>query len=141
MSPMMKNNLALILGVFVGGFVNLAIIAVGPSVIPLPEGVDLADPEKFSENLKLLKPANFIAPLLAHALGSLVGAFVTGKLAVSYKMTLSMFISVFFMFGGIMMVMMYGGPTWFAALDLIGAYLPMGYLGGVLAGARRPKSI
>ena len=31
------------------------------------------------------------------------------------------------------------GPTWFAALDLLVAYIPMGWLGGTLAGARLNK--
>jgi hypothetical protein len=36
-----------------------------------------------------------------------------------------------------MMAVMYGGPVWFLALDLIGAYLPMAFLGGRLGGATR----
>ena len=38
--------------------------------------------------------------------------------------------SAFFLLGGIAMVAMFGGPLWFNAVDLIGAYLPMAYLGG-----------
>ena len=49
-------------------------------------------------------------------------------------------IGFFFMLGGIMMVAMFGGPVWFAVLDLVGAYVPMGLLGGILAGAKRPQS-
>ena len=41
---------------------------------------------------------------------------------------------------GIVMVSMFGGPIWFTVLDLLGAYLPMGYLGGMLAGAKKPQS-
>ena len=38
-------------------------------------------------------------------------------------------IGCFFSLGGIMMVFMLPGtPTWFIALDLIVAYIPMGYL-------------
>ena len=43
----------------------------------------------------------------------------------------------FFLLGGITMVAMFGGPIWFTVLDLLGAYLPMGYLGGMLGGAKR----
>lgn len=94
----------------------------------------MSDMEKFAENLKLLKPANFIAPWLAHALGTLVGAFIAARIAASNKMKFALSIGVFFLLGGTAMVLMVGGPIWFAALDLIGAYLPMGYLGGVLGG-------
>ena len=140
MSPILKNTLAVIAGLVIGSFVNMAIIIVGPMVIPLPDGVDMSDMDKFAENLKLFKPANFIAPWLAHALGTLVGATIAAKIAASHKMKFAIGLSVFFLMGGIMMVSMFGGPMWFAALDLIGAYLPMGLLGGMLSGANRPQS-
>jgi len=135
----MRHLLAVIAGLVVGSVVNMAIITVGPMVIPPPTGVDMSDMDKFAENIKLLEPANFIAPWLAHALGTLVGAFAAAKVAASHKMKLALGIGVFFLLGGIMMVSMVGGPVWFAALDLIGAYLPMGFLGGMLGGAKRPQ--
>lgn len=139
MPPILRNLLAVIAGLVVGSVVNMAIITVGPMVIPPPTGVDMSDMDKFAENIKLLEPANFIAPWLAHALGTLVGAFVAAKVAASHKMKLALGIGVFFLLGGIMMVSMVGGPVWFAALDLIGAYLPMGFLCGMLGGAKRPQ--
>ena len=88
--------------------------------------------------LSLLEPASFIAPWLAHALGTLAGACLAAKVAASHKMKFALGIGVFFLLGGIMMVSMFGGPVWFNVLDLIGAYLPMGYLGGMLGGAKTP---
>jgi hypothetical protein len=139
MRPILKSILAVIAGIVAGSVVNMAIITVGPLLIPPPDGVDMSDMDKFAENLKLLQPVNFIAPWLAHALGTLVGAFVTAKLAASHKMKFALAIGVFFLLGGIMMVSMYGGPLWFALLDLTAAYLPMGFLGGMLAGANQPQ--
>jgi len=136
--PMLRNLLAVIAGLVVGSAVNMAIITVGPMVIPLPAGVDMSDMDKFADNLKLLEPINFIAPWLAHALGTLVGALIAAKVAVSHKMKFALGIGVCFLLGGIVMVSMYGGPVWFTVLDLIGAYLPMGYLGGLLGGAKKP---
>jgi len=139
MPPILRNLLAVIAGLVVGGFVNMAIITVGSMVIPPPTGIDMTDMDKFAENLKLLGPAHFIAPWLAHALGTLVGAFTAAKVAAGHKMKLALGIGILFLLGGIMMVSMVGGPVWFAALDLIGAYLPMGFLGGMLGGAKRPQ--
>jgi hypothetical protein len=139
MHPILRNILAVVAGLLIGGVVNMAIITIGPKVIPLPEGVDMSDMDKFAENLKLLKPANFVVPWLAHAAGTLVGAFVAARVAASHEMKFAIGIGVLFLLGGITMVWMYGGPVWFAALDLIGAYLPMGYLGGLLAGAKNPQ--
>jgi len=117
----------------------MAIITVGPEVIPPPEGVDMSDRDKFAQNLKLLEPANFIAPWLAHALGTLVGAFIAAKVAASHKMKFACCIGVFFLLGGIIMVSMFGGPVWFTVLDLIVAYLPMAYLGGMLGEGKKPQ--
>lgn len=133
MPPILRNILAVVAGILIGSVLNMAIITIGPMVIPLPDGVDMSDMDKFAENLKLLKPANFLAPWLAHALGTLVGAFVAARIAASHKMKFALGIGVFFLLGGIAMVAMVGGPLWFSVLDLIGAYLPMGYLGGNLA--------
>ncbi|MCA9105265.1 MAG: hypothetical protein KDA83_07560 [Planctomycetales bacterium] len=139
MPSVVRNILAVVAGFIIGSIVNIAIVSIGPLVIPPPEGVDMTDMDQLAENMKLLKPANFIAPFLAHALGSLVGAFVVAMIATKYKMIFALGIGAFFMLGGITMVAMVGGPIWFILLDLIGAYLPMGYLGGVLAGANRPS--
>ena len=136
----LRNIIAVIAGFLVGSAVNMAIIIVGPKLIPLPEGVDMSDMDNFAENLKRLEPANFIAPWLAHALGTLVGAFVAARIAASHKMKIAVGIGVFFLLGGITMVATFGGPLWFSVVDLIGAYLPMGYLGGILAGAKKPQS-
>ena len=61
MPPILRNILAVIAGVLIGSVINMAIITLGPMVIPPPEGVDMSDMEKFAENLKLLAPVNFIA--------------------------------------------------------------------------------
>ena len=104
MHPILRNILALIAGILVGGAVNMAIIIVGPLLIPPPAGVDMSDMEHFADNLKLLKPVNFIAPWLAHALGTLVGALVATKLAAGNSMKLAWVIGFFFLLGGIVMV-------------------------------------
>jgi hypothetical protein len=140
MPAILRNILAVVAGLLIGSVLNMAIITVGPILIPPPNGVDMSDMDKFAENLNLLKPANFVAPWLAHALGTLVGAFVAAKIAASHKMKFALAIGVFFLLGGIAMVTMLGGPLWFSAVDLIGAYLPMGYLGGILAVAKKPQA-
>jgi hypothetical protein len=140
MPSILRNIFAVVAGLLIGSLVNMAIINAGPMVIPLPEGVDMSDMDQFAENLKLFKPANFLAPWLAHALGTLVGAFVAAKIATSYKMKPALGTGVLFLLGGITMVAMVGGPSWFIVIDLLGAYLPMGYLGGSLAGAKAQQS-
>mgnify|MGYP006966874986 CR=1 FL=1 len=58
---------------------------------------------------------------------------VRNMLAASHHMKFAMTIGVFFLLGGVTMVSMVGGPLWFNACDLLLAYIPMGFLGGILA--------
>ncbi len=132
------NALAVIAGCLIGSAVNLLLVNVGPYVFPLPEGADVTSMESLRESMALMKPVNFVFPFLGHALGTLVGAFATTKIAVSYKPQLALVVGVFFLAGGVTAAQMLGGPEWFNAVDIIFAYLPMGYLGGRLA--YRPKS-
>ena len=132
MHVFVRNLLAFIAGIFVGSVVNLAIISVGPALIPLPEGVDLSDMDRFAENLKRLAPENFIAPSLAHAMGTLAGSIVAACLSVKHSLKMTLAIAAFFEMGGIVMVTTYGGPSWFVVADLVGAYFPMGILAYLL---------
>ncbi len=134
MNPIIRNILAVIAGIVAGGVVNSLLVNIGPSIVPLPEGADVSSLDGLAKTMHLFKPVNFLFPFLAHALGSLTGAFVAAKLAASHKMKIAVGIGAFTMLGGIAAVAMFGGPLWFIVADLVLAYIPMGYLGGKLAG-------
>jgi hypothetical protein len=129
MNPTIKNILIVIVALIVGSIVNMAIILSGSSIINLPEGIDPSNVESLKAGMHLMKPKHFIFPFLAHALGSLVGAFIAAKFGASNKFLLAMIVGGFFLIGGISNVFMLPAPTWFCALDLIVAYIPMAYLG------------
>lgn len=139
MNTIVRNILAVLAGLVVGSFVNILLVNIGPTVIPLPKGTDVSTMEKLRDSMALFTPANFLFPFLGHAVGTLVGAFTAAKLAASRPMTFALGISAFFLLGGIATIRMIGGPMWFQVLDLVSAYLPMGYLGGMLAGVKHPK--
>ncbi len=140
MNPIAKNILAAIVGFVVGSLVNIGLVNIGPSVVPLPEGADVSTMESLRESMKLFAPVNFIFPFLAHALGTLTGAFIAAKIAVSHHMKFAIGIGVCFLIGGVTAASMLGGPVWFIVSDLLLAYIPMGFLGGMLAGGRRPQT-
>ena len=50
------------LGVLVGGFLNIAIIDLGPTLFPLPEGIDPNDVDSLKANMDRMGFENFIAP-------------------------------------------------------------------------------
>ena len=132
MNSILRNILAVIAGLFVGMVVNMGIVTIGPDLIPYPKGIDMTTVEGVEKAMPFLEPRHFIMPFLAHALGTLIGAMVVAKLAISNKIKLAMIIGVFFLAGGITMVVMAGGPIWVVLMDLGLAYIPMAYLGGKL---------
>jgi hypothetical protein len=137
MNPIARNILALLAGLVVGSAVNMGLVHVGTSVVPLPEGTDVSTMEGLRESMKVFTPVNFLFPFLAHALGTLAGALVAAKFAVSHHMKFALGIGVCFLIGGITMVVQCGGPAWFIGSDLLLAYIPMGLLGGILAGGNK----
>ncbi|SFR81384.1 hypothetical protein [Maribacter stanieri] len=133
MNPIVKNILAVVAGLTIGSVVNMLIIMVSGSIIPPPEGGDITTMEGLKATMHLFEPQNFIFPFLAHALGTLVGAFVAAKIAASRKMLMALIVGLFFLIGGTINIVLLGGPMWFTALDIIVAYMPMAYLGFLLA--------
>ncbi len=134
MNPIVKNILAVVAGLVVGSIVNMGIVMLSGSVIEPPEGGDITTMEGLKATMHLFEPKHFIFPFLAHALGTLVGAFVAAKLSATRKMTVALIIGICFFVGGSINITMLGGPLWFTVLDLVMAYIPMAYLGGKLAG-------
>lgn len=132
MNPVVKNILAVVAGIVVGSIVNMGIIMISGSIIPPPEGGDITTMEGLKATMHLFKPKNFIFPFLAHALGTLVGAFIATKIAATRKRLVALVIGLFFLAGGTANIAMLGGPMWFTALDIIIAYMPMAYVGYML---------
>ncbi len=133
MNPILKNIIAVIAGLLIGGAVNMGIILASSSIIPPPEGADLTTVEGLKAATPMMQPKHFLMPFLAHAVGTLVGACVAARLASSHQMKWALLIGVCFLIGGIANIFMLPSPTWFTIVDLAIAYLPMGYLGGITA--------
>jgi hypothetical protein len=126
----LKNILAIVLGLLVGGTVNTGIIMVSGYIIPPPEGTDLKTMEGLLAAMPLMEPKHFLMPFLAHAFGTLVGAILAASMAVNYKMRFAMIIGICFLVAGIMNIFMLPSPVWFTIVDLGFAYIPMAYLAG-----------
>lgn len=133
MNPILRNIFGIITGIIVGSIVNGALISLSPHIIAPPAGYDLTTEEGLQAGMAVMQPKHFLMPFLAHALGSLVGAFLAAKIAATAKLAIALAIGFIFMLGGIMMVMMLPSPLWFDATDLALAYIPMAYLGAKLA--------
>lgn len=129
MNSVVRNILAVVIGWFGGSAINMALVNLGHSILPIP-GVDPTDMQALGEVLPTLDFKYFVFPFLAHALGTLTGAFIASWIATKHKMKFAIGIGILFLIGGVIVNYMLPGPTWFAITDILLAYLPMAWLGG-----------
>ncbi|MEQ8625048.1 MAG: hypothetical protein RJQ00_11055 [Vicingaceae bacterium] len=127
----LRNILAVIVGWLGGSALNMGLIQVGHSIYPI-EGLDPNDMESLVEIMPTLSSEYYIFPFLAHALGTLLGALIAAAIAKTSRMKMALIVGAIFLLGGIAVNIMIPGPLWFTFADIIIAYLPMAWLGGVL---------
>lgn len=133
MNSTVRIVLGVIIGIVAGGAINMGLVMLGPAVIPTPEGVDTTTVEGLQSSMHLLQPKHFVFPFLAHALGTFASALIAGLIAARHQIAIGLGIGAFVLIGGITAAVMIPAPTWFIVLDLVVAYIPMGWLGGKLA--------
>ncbi len=128
MNPIIKNILAVILGWAGGSAINMGLIQLGNTVLPIP-GINPDDMKALAEVMPTLDYEYFIFPFLAHALGTFAGAALAYLIAASHKMKFAYAIGGLFLLGGIMVNFMIPAPLWFVVADIALAYIPMAWLG------------
>ena len=130
MKTIFKNILVVLGGCLLGMVVNMGLIITGKQLIPFADGLNPMDATMWEIKY-------FLFPFLAHAIGTLSGAFIAARFAASYHMILAICIGIFFLLGGISMVFIMPAPVWFIVADLSLAYIPMGWFGWKLSGQKQ----
>ena len=138
MPKLVRQIFAVVVGIIIGGCVNMALVTLSPILIPPPAGVDVSNAESLKQSIHLFQPQHFIMPFLAHALGTFAGALVAYLLAASHPKQLAFGIGAFYFCGGLAACFMIPAPAWFMALDLLLAYLPMAWLAVTLGFRLKP---
>jgi hypothetical protein len=133
---MIRNILAVILGLVVGMAVNMALVMLNGYVLfPMPDGMDMSDPEKMNAYIADLPTMAFFVVLAAHLGQSFVGGWIAARLGTSHPMLLAMIVGLAALAGGIMNMMIIKGPDWmFIELPL---YLVVAWLAGRMEVKRR----
>ncbi len=131
--PLLRQIFAVLAGLIIGSLVNMLLVEIGSKIVSPPKGYDLTKMEGLKAAMSVMQPKHFIFPFIAHAFGSLTGAFTASMIATSRKLALSLFIGGFFMIGGMSMIWILPSPTWFNLLDISLAYFPAAYLGHKVA--------
>jgi len=133
MAKFLRVLVSVLLGLVIGSAVNMGLIMLSGKVIPPPADADVTTMEGLKASLHLFEPKHFVFPFLAHALGTLAGAFVAGLLAPGKSTVPGYVVGGLFLLAGIANVVMLPAPAWFSAVDLLLAYLPAAWLGQALA--------
>jgi hypothetical protein len=137
MPRLLRLILAIVLGFAAGSAVNMGLILVSGSVIPPPAGADVTTTEGLKASMHLMEPKHFLFPFLAHALGTLVGAFFATLLTPDRSRGPAYAVGALFFLGGCAATYMLPAPAWFKVVDLALAYGPPTLLGHLLAARSR----
>ena len=129
MNKILKNTLICIGSIFIGGLFNMAIVSASNLIFPPPAGTDLTTEADLQAAMPLMQPIDFLMPFLAHALGTLLAAYLVTKWGIMHQKQWAIGTGLWFLLGGSMMVFSLPTPLWFAVVDLGLAYVPKGYLG------------
>lgn len=140
MRKLFRPIVAVVLGFVIGSAVNMGFIMLSGKVIPPPPGADVTTMEGLKASLHLFEPKHFVFPFLAHAIGTMVGAFVATLVALKKSYIPAYVVGGLFLLGGIANAFWLPAPVWFNAIDLLLAYLPAAWLGHKLGTRSTPPA-
>lgn len=137
MHPVFKNAIAVILGWLSGSLVNIGLLKLGNKLYPM-EGVSPDEMQALAEIMPSLGPEYFIFPLIAHAVGTFVGALVACLVGAHSRLYLSMAVGFIFFLSAITVNLMLKGPMWFTITDFAFSYFPMAWIAWKLGTKLKP---
>ena len=129
---------AVIVGLFIGGTVNLGTGMLNVLIFPMPDGVSWNDSEAINEWIKGLPQSAFILVLVAHVSQAFVGGFVAALIAKRNMMCVAIAVGVLSLAAGIMNLLMIPAPSWLWVE--IPLYLVAAWVAGKLVVSMRSKT-
>ena len=139
MNPIIKNILVSIGGFILGNAANMATLIIGMKIFPLPEGINVMDPQSFVEHGDKLTSMNYILAILAHAVGTFIAAYFICRLVTTKEKIFAIGVGIVFLILGFLNLNNIPHPQWFAVIDLILSYIPMALLGYFVAMQTKKK--
>ena len=102
MKPIVRNIIAVIIGLVIGNVVNMSLVQIGYTVYPLK--INTNDMEALAKFLETADAKYYIFPFIAHAAGTLFGAFFAALFSKNRNFGVALIIGGFFFLGGIMVL-------------------------------------
>src|SRR5690606_4181733 len=126
---MLRNIVAVIAGLLVAGAAAMLLEVVVHAIHPPPEDFDLYDRVKLKELMDATPPWVYVAIMLAHLVGTFLGAWLTAAIARGrWQLGLAMIVGFLLMLGGSANMLMIPHPFW-AWLE-VPLYLVAAWAGG-----------
>ena len=124
---MARKVLGTIAGMIAAIIVIMLVQSVSHLMFPLPEGLSAQDKAGLREHFQSLPTTAFLMVILAYALGSLAGGFVSAMVSKVRYMP-ALVIGGLLTLGGIANGMMIPQPLWVTIVSLL-TFIPSAYLG------------
>lgn len=133
---MLRNIGATIVGLIAGNVWNMALILLNSFVFfPMPEGIDMEDPEQMKAYVATLPAQAFLAVLVAHVGQAGIGGWIAARLGRSRPMLLSGVVGGLTVLGAVYNQITLEGPAWMW-IDVPLIVAAAWYAGKTVAGKR-----
>lgn len=109
---MIRNLIAVFLGMLAGMAVNMSLVMVTLVLHPMPEGVAFTDTEAMPEYFASIPVTGFLIVLAAHLGQSFFGGLVAALLSKDRPRTMALIIGVLSLIGGVVNLIDLPHPMW-----------------------------
>lgn len=134
---MVRNVVAVFVGMVVGMVANMGLIFANMALFPAPPGLDFNDTEAMQAYIGALPATGFILPMVAHLMQAGLGGWVAARLGASRPVVLALIIGVVTLAGGLYNLMVLPGPWWMWVE--VPLYLVVAWTVGGIEQARRER--
>jgi hypothetical protein len=135
-----RNILAVVLGIIAAGVTVFLVEIAAHFLLPMPPGVDPANPETLRANAANLPLSSLFAVVVAWCLGSFAGGLVAARVSRDQKMLCALITGLFIIGSGIATMVAIPHPIWFWIAAIL-LPLPFAWSGARVAGARSPETV
>lgn len=108
----MRNALAVLAGMVVGGVFNMAVVTGNSALYTPPQGADLSDPAQFAAYIGTLPAAAFLIVMTAHLGQAFLGGGVAARLATSHATAMAMIVGGLTMLACVANLVVLPAPAW-----------------------------
>ncbi len=136
---MLRNILAVIAGFIGGGVFVFAVEAIGHQVYPIPQGLDVSNPEAIANYISTAPLGAILFVLLAQSAGSFFGGLITGLIAKAKMICAAIYGCLALMMAGINAYLI-PHPNWFLVLSLL-LPIPLALTGALLSKRLLPPKV